>query len=184
MEQHNKILELSNQVSVVNMNTNNTHNQFNLNFFLNETCKNAINITEFIENIDIQMKELENVGKHGYVTGISNIILDRLKDMEVSKRPLHCTDLKRETMYIRNENEWNKDTEEKTTLKQVIGEVAKKNYRKIPEWQNQNPECKNVMNEQYDFSVQIMRNSLGDLDDKQIKLDEKIIKNIAKQVTL
>ena len=188
LEQHNKIVELSSQVSVVNNNntTNNMnqHNHFNLNFFLNETCKNAMNITEFIDNINIQMKELENVGKNGYVNGISEIILNRIKNLEVSKRPLHCTDIKRETMYIRDDNEWNKDTEEKTKLKQVIGQVAKENIRKIPEWREENPECMNTKHEQYDFCIQMMRNSLGDLDEQQEKLDDKIIKNIAKTVVV
>lgn len=188
LEQHSKIVELSNQVNVVNNNntTNNMnqHNHFNLNFFLNETCKDAMNITEFIENINIQMKELENVGTNGYVNGITDIILNRIKNLDVSKRPLHCTDIKRETMYIRDDNEWNKDNDEKTKLKHVIGQVAKENIRKIPEWREENPECKNSKHEQYDFCIQMMRNSLGDLDEQQERMDEKIIKNIAKLVVV
>jgi hypothetical protein len=87
-------------------------------------------------------------------------------------------------MYIRDDNEWNKDTEEKTKLKHVIGQVAKENIRKIPEWREENPECMNTKHEQYDFCIQMMRNSLGDLDEQQEKLDDKIIKNIAKTVVV
>jgi hypothetical protein len=190
LEQQNKIIELSTKPNTVNNttsnsnNTNNNTNTFNLQFFLNETCKDAMNITEFIQNLNIQLKELENVGNNGYVSGISEIILSRIKGLEVSKRPLHCTDVKRETMYIRDENEWNKDTEEKTKLRQMIGQVAKENMRKIPEWREQNPECMDMHDKKYEYCMQIMRNSLGDLDEKQDKMDEKIIKNIAKQVSI
>ena len=184
VEQQNKITELSNRVMVTNNNnTNNiTNNQFNLNFFLNETCKDAMNITDFIENIEIQLKELENVGHSGYVSGITDIILSRLKQLDVSKRPLHCTDLKREVLYIRDENEWNKDNPDKSKIKNMITKVADKNYRKIPQWRTENPDCKELEHEQYEFCIKLMRNSLGDLGDEQIKLENKIIKNIAKEV--
>jgi hypothetical protein len=187
LEQQNKIIELSGKPNTVNntTNSNNTNtNTFNLQFFLNETCKDAMNITDFIQNLNIQLKELENVGNNGYVTGISDIILSRIKGLEVSKRPLHCTDVKRETMYIRDENEWNKDTDEKSKLKKMIGQVAKENMRKIPEWREQNPECTDMYNKKYEYCMQLMRNSLGDLDEKQEKMDEKIIKNIAKTVVI
>jgi hypothetical protein len=186
VEQQNKIAELSSRVTVTNNNnktTNNiTNNQFNLNLFLNETCKDAMNISDFIENIEIQLKELENVGHCGYVGGITDIILSRLKQLDVSKRPLHCTDLKREVLYIRDENEWNKESPDKSKIKNMITKVADKNYRKIPEWRETNPECKELEHDQYEFCIKLMRNSLGDLGDEQTRLDEKIIKNIAKQV--
>lgn len=184
-EQNNKILELINAKNTITNNiTNNktVNNQFNLNLFLNETCRDAMNINEFIENIQIQTKELENVGNNGYVTGITDIILSRLKQLDVSKRPLHCTDIKRETLYIKDQNEWNRDTEEKTKIKTMITKIAKKNLKQIPVWREQNPECKEPENEKYDFCIKMMRNSLGEIGDEQIKLDEKIIKNIAKQV--
>lgn len=183
-EQNNKILELINAKNTITNNiTNKTvNNQFNLNLFLNETCRDAMNINEFIENIQIQTKELENVGNNGYVTGITDIILSRLKQLDVSKRPLHCTDIKRETLYIKDQNEWNRDTEEKTKIKTMITKIAKKNLKQIPVWREQNPECKEPENEKYDFCIKMMRNSLGDIGDEQIKLDDKIIKNIAKQV--
>lgn len=191
IEQNAKIIEIMNSkpVAITNITNNNNNNktinnQFNLNLFLNETCRDAMNITEFIENIDIQMRELENVANNGYVAGITDIILTRLKQLDVSKRPLHCTDLKRETLYIKDQNEWNRDTDENSKIKNMITKVADKNYRKIPKWREQNPECKEPENEKYSFCINMMRNSLGDLGDEQIKLDDKIIKNIAKLVVV
>jgi len=141
IDQQNKIIELVSKPNTINTMTNsNNNNTFNLQFFLNETCKDAMNISEFIGNLNIQLKELENVGNNGYITGISDIILKRMKVLDISKRPVHCTDIKRETMYIRDENEWNKDTEEKTKLKNVIEQVANQNIQKIPEWREENPE--------------------------------------------
>ena len=181
-EQNSRIIELINKKNIVNHVTNN--NQFNLNVFLNEICRDAMNMNDFIENIEIQMKELENVANNGYVVGISDIILSRLKQLDVSKRPLHCTDLKRETLYIKDQNEWNRDSEDNSKLKNMITKVARKNYRKIPKWREQNPECQEPENEKYSFCITMMRNSLGDLGDEQIRLDEKIVRNIAKQVII
>jgi len=183
LEQQNKIIDLAGKPNTIN-NTVNSNNTFNLQVFLNETCKDAMNIREFIENLNIQLKELENVGNNGYVTGISDIILKRIKGLDVSKRPLHCTDVKRETMYIRDENEWNKDTEEKSKLKNFIEQVANQNIQKIPEWRQENPECQDMHHEKYEYCMKLFRNSLGDLDEKQDKLYDKVIKNIAKQVTV
>jgi hypothetical protein len=188
VEQNNKIINLmaAQPAPVTNItnNTNTINNQFNLNVFLNETCRDAMNINEFIENIEIQMKELEFVANNGYVAGITDIILTRLKQLDVSKRPVHCTDLKRETLYVKDSNEWNKDTTDNSKIKNMITKVAKKNYRQIPKWREQNPECQNPENEKYDFCINMMRNSLGELGDEQIKLDDKIMKNIAKVVVV
>jgi len=188
IDQQNKIIELVGKPNTVNNtmtnSNNNNNNTFNLQFFLNETCKDAMNIREFIENLNIQCKELENVGNNGYVTGISDIILDRMKGLEISKRPLHCTDAKRETMYIRDENEWNKDNDEKTKLKNFIGQVANQNIQKIPQWREQNPECQDMYHKRYEYCMKLFRNSLGDVDEKQDKLYDKVIKNIVKQVTV
>jgi hypothetical protein len=188
VEQNNKIINLmaAQPAPVTNItnNTNTINNQFNLNVFLNETCRDAMNINEFIENIEIQMKELEFVANNGYVAGITDIILTRLKQLDISKRPVHCTDLKRETLYVKDSNEWNKDTTDNSKIKNMITKVAKKNYRQIPKWREQNPECQNPENEKYDFCINMMRNSLGELGDEQIKLDDKIMKNIAKVVVV
>jgi len=130
-------------------------------------------MNDFIQNIEIQLKELENVGNNGYVTGITDIIVSRLKQLDITKRPVHCTDLKRETLYIKEQNAWNKDTNENEKMRNVITKVASKNYKTIPKWRAAHPECQEPENEKYDFCINMMRNSLGDLGDEQTRLDEK-----------
>jgi hypothetical protein len=111
--------------------TTNSHNKaFNLQFFLNETCKDAMNITDFVESIQLQLSDLEKVGEIGYVEGISNIIVKNLNALDVTQRPLHCTDKKRETIYIKDEDKWEKD-EEKNKIRKAIKKVATKNARLI-----------------------------------------------------
>ena len=178
-------MEICKEGRVINHTTNHHNNQkFNLNFFLNTTCKDAINMSDFIQTIEVQMSELENIGHNGYVAGMTDIILSRIKDLDVSKRPVHCTDLKREIMYIKDQNEWNKDTAEKSYLRKAISMVAKKNYGKTIEWRNSNPECLEVGSPKYDFCFKMMRNVLGDFEDVQVKLDNKIIKSLAKEVVV
>jgi len=179
-------------VSKVGNNNNNTinntitnNNSFNLNVFLNETCKDAININDFIKNIEIQLKEIENIGNNGYVSGITDIIVSRLKQLDITKRPVHCTDLKRETLYIKDEDTWNKDTGDNEKMRNVVTTVAKKSYKIIPKWRQENPECQDPENEKYTFCINMMRNTLGELDDShQSRIDDKIIKNVAKLVVV
>ena len=185
LDQSKQMMEICKEGRVINHTTNHHNNQkFNLNFFLNTTCKDAINMSDFIQTIDVQMSELENIGHNGYVAGMTDIILSRIKDLDVSKRPVHCTDLKREIMYIKDQNEWNKDTAEKSYLRKAISMVAKKNYGKTIEWRNSNPECLEVGSPKYDFCFKMMRNVLGDFEDVQVKLDNKIIKSLAKEVVV
>jgi|UniRef100_A0A6C0IQH0 hypothetical protein len=162
--------------------TNNNNQKFNLNFFLNTTCKDAMNMSDFIENIEIGFKDIENIGKNGYVSGMTDMILSRIKELDVTKRPLHCTDLKRETMYIKDNDEWCKDTPNNSKLHRMIDCVAKQNYATIPLWRQQNPECHDSNNPKYDFCVHMMRNILGDVGLEQTRLDNKIIKNLSKHI--
>jgi hypothetical protein len=168
-----------------NNNTINSNNQkFNLNFFLNTTCKDAMNMSDFIENMEIDFKDIENIGRNGYVSGMTEMILSRIKELDVTKRPLHCTDLKRETMYIKDNDEWCKDTPENTKLRKTIGYVAKRNYATIPLWREKYPECQNWNDPKYDFCVDMMRNILGDIGEKQTRLDNKVIKNLSKHIVV
>jgi hypothetical protein len=164
--------------------TNNNNQKFNLNFFLNTTCKDAMNMSDFIENMEINFKDIENIGRNGYVNGMTEMILSRIKELDVTKRPLHCTDLKRETMYIKDNDEWCKDTPENSKLRKTIGYVAKRNYATIPLWREKYPECQNWNDPKYDFCVDMMRNILGDIGEKQTRLDNKIIKNLSKHITI
>ena len=169
--------------TITNNNTTNNNNQkFSLNFFLNTTCKDAMNMSEFIENINIDFKDIENIGKNGYVAGMTNMILSRIKDLDVTKRPLHCTDLKRETMYIKDNDEWCKDTPDNSKLRDMITIVGKQNCEAIPLWRQEHPECLNGNHPKYEFCVEMMRNILGEVGNEQIKLDNKIIKNLSRHL--
>jgi len=185
-EQSKSAIELASKVSMNNSyNTTNSHNKFNLQFFLNETCKNAITADQFVDNIKITFDDLENVGNKGFVDGISDIILKQLRTLDVTERPFHCTDVKRETMYIKEgakegESGWVKDSQEKAKLKRVVKCVAKKNLNKIPEWHTEHPEINVLDSKDYDMNHNIIRHSLGDGDDTV--LQEKVVKKIAKEV--
>ena len=141
-----------------------------------------MNMSEFIENICVDLEDIENIGKNGYVQGMTNMILLRIKDLDVTKRPLHCTDLKRETMYIKNNDEWSKDTPDNSKLRNMITIVAKQNYGALPIWREKHPECKDTSNPQYSFCIDMMRNILGDVGENQIRMDNKIIKNLSRHI--
>tara|TARA_B100001057_G_scaffold89035_1_gene85227 strand:- start:1606 stop:2541 length:936 start_codon:yes stop_codon:yes gene_type:complete len=170
--------------NITNNTTHNNNQKFNLNFFLNTTCKDAMNMSDFIENINVDFHELEDIGKNGYVAGMTNMILSRIKDMDITKRPLHCTDLKRETMYIKENNEWNKDTPDNKKLRNMVTIVANNNCSILPLWREKYPECQDWNNPKYEFSINMMRNVLGDIGEQQIKLDNKVIKNISKHILI
>ena len=122
--------------------TNNNNQKFNLNFFLNETCKDAMNIQEFLENIRVTFEDLLTIGDSGFVAGVSDILIKQLRDLEVSKRPIHCTDAKRETIYLKDQDAWNKDDKEKSRLKQLIEKIEYKNVVALRDWCNENPDAK------------------------------------------
>ena len=178
-----QLIEVVKDGKIINNNTTTNNNQkFNLNFFLNTTCKDAMNMSEFIENMNIDFKDIENIGKQGYVLGMTDMILSRIKDLDVTKRPLHCTDLKRETMYIKDNDEWSKDTPENSKLHNMISIVAKQNYGALPLWREQHPECLDGNHPKYSFCIDMMRNILGEVGDEQIRLDNKVIKNLSKHI--
>jgi hypothetical protein len=180
-----KVIELSKEPKIVNhgnMTQNNNQKHFNLQFFLNDTCKDAITIQQFIDNISISIEDLESVGTNGYVKGISDIVLKQLNTLDVTKRPIHCTDLKREVIYLKEEHAWNKDDKENSKLKNVIRIVEDKNWRKIPEWQHENPGVMVLDSPEYMMRDKIVRNVCG--NENPEKLREKVIKVIAKETVL
>ena len=177
------ILELAKK-DTYNNTTNNTnsHNKaFNLNFFLNETCKDAMNIMDFVDSIKLQLSDLERVGELGYIEGISNIIVKNLKELDVTQRPVHCTDKKRETLYIKDEDKWEKD-EERLKLHKVIRKVACKNQNLIPKFKEAHPDCNKYHSKFSDQYNKIIVESMGGPGDNDFEKEEKIIKNISKQV--
>jgi hypothetical protein len=159
----------------------NSHNKaFNLNFFLNETCKNAMNITDFVDSIKLQLSDLMEVGELGYVEGISKIIVKNLNNLDETIRPVHCTDKKRETMYIKDAGEWNKEDEKKSKLKKLITRVADKNIRLLPAFREKYPDYGNSSSKISDVYNKIIVEAMETDDDKK----EKIIKNISKVTTI
>jgi hypothetical protein len=171
-----------------NTNTINSHNKtFNLQIFLNETCKDAMNINEFIESMDIQLSDFESVGKLGFVDGISNIIIKNLKALDVEKRPIHCSDTKRETMYIKDDDKWEKEDDDRKRLKRVIKGVQDRNIRMIPKWKELYPDCILSNSKHTDkfnnMCFEIMGGNCGTSNNFSQK-NEKIIKKIAKEVAI
>ena len=163
----------------------NSHNKtFNLQFFLNETCKDAMNIMDFVDSIKLQLTDLENVGKLGYVDGISKIIVSNLNSLDETKRPVHCTDSKREVMYVKDEDKWEKENESKQKMRKVIKHVAHKNTKLLKEFKTKYPGCEkseSKYSEKYDKLIIEAFGGKGDNDDEK---ENKIIRNIAKEVTI
>ena len=162
-------------------NNTNSHNKtFNLQFFLNETCKDAMNLMDFVESVKLQLSDLEKVGEIGYVNGISNLIVKNLNALDETKRPVHCTDTKREVLYIKDEDKWEKEDEEKKKMRKLIKKVADKNARLIPEFKKEHPDCVKAASK---FSDQYNKIIVESFDNDSEK-EDKIIKKIAKEVTI
>jgi hypothetical protein len=185
-ELQKQVIELSKEKTNTFINHTNSHNKtFNLNVFLNETCKDAMNIMDFVETVKVKLCDLENVGLLGYVDGITNIIVKNLKELDIDKRPLHCSDIKREILYIKDNNQWMKENTDKEKIKMAIKHIAHKNIQMIPEWKEENPEYKYDDGKVNDKYLKIVMRSMGGSDHKEDDLfQEKIISKIAKEVTI
>ena len=188
VKQNTELMDLlknntSNTIQNTNSLNNNNNKTFNLQFFLNETCKDAMNIMDFVESIKLQLSDLERMGEVGYAQGISNIITTNLKALDVTQRPVHCTDKKRETMYIKDEDKWEKEDDSKTNLRKAIKSVADKNIRLLPQFREKNPEYKNSSSRisgKYDKMVLEVMGGIGD----ELEKEDKIIHNISKCTTI
>jgi hypothetical protein len=162
--------------------TNNSHNKtFNLQFFLNETCKDAMNIMEFVDSMTLEFSDLEEVGKLGYVEGISNIIIRKLNEMDVHKRPIHCSDAKREIMYVKDDNVWEKENSSNDRIRKAIKHITKKNGDMMIPWSQKHPSCMNIEHRLNDVYVQIMGQCMGGKE-SFVESENKIMKKIAKAV--
>jgi len=164
-------------------NSNNNNNTFNLNLFLNEQCKDAMNITDFINSVTLSLNDLENMGTSGYVNGISSIIIKELRGLDITKRPVHCSDAKRETLYVKDEDRWEKECPENTKIKKAIRTVEKKNIKLISEWTDKHPKFTNSTTRENDEYLQILIETMGGKGDYE-KNKNKVIKNIAKEVII
>jgi hypothetical protein len=178
------ILELikKDNLNITN-NTNNSHNKtFNLQFFLNEECKDALNISEFVSSIKVELEDLETTGRLGYVEGVSRIMNKNLKELDVNKRPIHCSDLKREILYIKNDDQWIKEEDTKPILKKAIKQVAYENIKQINEWKKKYPDCTDSESRKNDLYLKIVGNSMSGLTtEEQLKNYEKIVSKVAKE---
>ena len=186
IDQNNTIMELAEKANT-NFISNNIHNTktFNLQVFLNETCKDAINLTDFVNQIQLTVDDLEETGKLGYAEGISKVFLKNLNGIDYTQRPIHCSDSKRETIYIKDDNQWSKDDENKTVLTKAIKQVANKNIKQISEWQKLHPEYSDPDSKQSDKYMKIVLNSMsGSTQEEANKNYEKIIKKVIKETVI
>ena len=183
IEQQNLVLEIAKNGT--HNNTTNSHNKtFNLQFFLNETCKDAMNIMDFVDSINLQLSDLESVGKLGYVEGISKIITTNLNALDIHKRPVHCADKKREILYIKDDNKWEKENDDKNKIRQAIRRVAAKNQRLLPKFKEAHPDCGKYHSKFSDQYNKIIVESMGGSGDNDLEKEDKIIKNISKNVVI
>jgi hypothetical protein len=186
-----KIIEMTNKCQTItntnchNRTTNNNQKHFNLQFFLNETCKDAINMVEFVKSIQFQLGDLEETARVGYVDGISRIFVRALNDMEVNKRPIHCTDIKRETVYVKNNDNWEKEGPEKKNLKKAVDYIANKNMYQIDEWKEENPNWTDYESQEGQVLNKIyMATTGGGTEEEDEKYVKKIIKNVLREVVV
>jgi hypothetical protein len=182
-EKYNEqILELAKKPNIINSNNTNT---FNLNVFLNEKCKDAMNIVDFINSLQLTTDDFETTGRLGFVNGISKIFISQLKKVDIVSRPLHCTDLKRETLYIKDNNKWEKDNEEKKKLKWAVNRIAQLNLNQIQQWQQKYPDCIENNTPANEKFTELALVALGGRGEEEIeKFNEKIMKNVIKEIVV
>ena len=182
-EKYNEqILELAKKPNIINSNNTNT---FNLNVFLNEKCKDAMNIVDFINSLQLTTNDFETTGRLGFVNGISKIFISQLKKVDVVSRPLHCTDLKRETLYIKDNDKWEKDTDEKKKLKWAVNRIAQLNLNQIQQWQQKYPDCIENNTPANEKFTELALVALGGRGEEEIdKFNEKIMKNVIKEIVV
>jgi len=188
LKQNSELLEIVKNGTNITNNTNtncmNNNKTFNLQIFLNETCKDAMNITDFIETIKLQLTDLEKFGEVGYVEGISNIITTNLKALDVTQRPVHCTDKKRETIYIKDEDKWEKDDDNKSKLRKAIKKVANKNIKMLPKFREKHPDYGDANSKVSDRYSKMVIEAMGGQGNNELEKEDKIIRNISKNILI
>ena len=179
---YEKLEEVTTENKVVN---NYTTNNFNLNMFLNDTCKNAMNISDFMESIKLSISDMDYLGKAGYVEGVSRAIIDNLNQLDVTERPIHCTDAKRNSLYLRNNDEWNKESADMPNMKKVIKNVTQKNQSTLFEWMGKNPGHKNPMSQKHKDYMTIVGEAMGPGTDEEESTSYKsIISKVSSATTI
>jgi len=181
VEQNKQLVELAQKPTTTNNTINNQ--KFNLNFFLNEQCKDAINMSEFLENMTLDLEDLTETGRLGYVDGISRILVNKLQELDIYKRPLHCTDVKRETLYIRDNDEWSKEDNSKQKMNDLVNKVANKNCKTMTQWTEIHPyytEMDTPDNQEFMKLSDTILGGFGEHESKQFC--DKIIRSVIKEV--
>ena len=192
IEQNKTIIEVAKNNQINNNNTiNNTNNinnnnkTFNLNFFLNETCKDAMNMKDFIKSLELSLPELEKMGEIGFAEGMSRVFVNRLNSLDVTKRPIHCSDVKREIIHIKDDNKWERDNANLDRLRKIIKQLTHKNILKVDDWKKANPGCTEYNSRKNDQYLRINMEAIGPVDDDEVKRDfGKIIRRVAENTAI
>jgi hypothetical protein len=183
MEIQKQLIMQSKEPTIINNNTTNNH--FNLNVYLNETCKDAINLKEFVDGLQVKLKDLEDTARLGYSEGVSRIFIKGLNELEVNKRPIHCSDLKRETLYIKDENIWHKEDSNRSHLTAAIKRISKMNMMQIFEWQKKYPNYNDPSSRENDKYQKMIFNAMSGIStEEQENNMEKIIRNVIKETVI
>jgi hypothetical protein len=183
LEQNKQLIELASKTTNTTNITNN--NKFNLNVFLNSTCKDAVNMSDFIKMLTVTMEDLERTGKLGFIEGITGVIIRKLRELDVHKRPIHCNDLKRETLYVKDNDKWEKELENKPKLLSAIQSVSNKNIKQLQQWKDENPDCVEPTSSKNDDYLYMFKHSMGGAtEEEEGKNIQKVMKNIIKEVVI
>jgi hypothetical protein len=189
MEQSNKMIDVAKNSQGNNNNTlshNNSNNKtFNLQFFLNETCKDAMNMKDFIQSLEMSLPELEKMGEVGFAEGMSRVFVDRLNQLDITKRPIHCSDVKREIIHIKDDNKWEKDNANLDRLRKIIRQLTHKNILRVDDWKKANQGCTEYNSRKNEQYLRINMEAIGPVDDAEVKRDfGKIIRRVAESTTI
>jgi len=189
LEQNKLIIEISKNNKLNNSNNNNSNNNsnnktFNLQVFLNETCKDAMNIMDFVDSIKISLSDIESIGELGFVNGMSKLIIKNLNALDENMRPVHCNDLKRESLFVKDANVWVKEDANNNKLKKAIKYIAHKNICALPEWREKYPDCEYSESKKSDQYNHIVIEAMGGAGDNDDEKADKIISKIAKTITI
>jgi len=183
IEQNKQMMELASKTTNTTNITNN--NKFNLTVFLNDTCKDAVNMSDFIKMLTVTMTDLETTGKLGFIEGITGVIVRKLRELDILKRPIHCNDLKRESVYVKDNDKWEKEQDDKPKLLSAIQSVSNKNIKQLQQWKEENPDCVEPTSSKNDDYLYMFKNSMGGAtDEEEDKNIQKVMKNIIKEVVI
>ena len=171
--------------NISNSNNNSNNKTFNLQFFLNETCKDAMNMKDFIKSLEMSLPELEKMGEIGFAEGMSRVFVNRLNSLDITKRPIHCSDVKREIIHIKDDNKWELDNANLDRLRKIIKQLTLKNILKVDDWKKANQGCTEYNSRKNDQYLRINMEAIGPVDDAEVKRDfGKIIRRVAENTAI